>query len=180
MIIHSHGLPSAFQTNEALAPQHMQINAYITSRDISRHDVPISRIVQIFAEDILPSQCLDYASRCIVSGMAADIINQTIYAPLDPTRLLPTPITAHSSHLLFRGYRAGAMESFLRPPLLRVPGAASVELVDASGRRIRRECAIGQPQKVAKKKKQAAVPDDGSAFGLVVNSTFRFDTEDSN
>lgn len=178
MIIHSHGLPSAFRANEALAPQHMQINAYITSRDTGRHNVPISRIVQIFAEDILPSQCIDYASRCIVSGMAADITNQTIYAPLDPTQLLPTPATAHSSHLLFRGYRTGAMESFLRPPILRIPGAASVELVDASGRRIHRECAIRPPQK-ATKKKQAAVPDDGSAFGLVINSTFKFETEDS-
>ncbi|KAF7973282.1 hypothetical protein HWV62_15651 [Athelia sp. TMB] len=117
VILHSHGLPRTLKPGEFLVPQDMQINAYITNREMHRYADPISRIVQIFAADILPSQCYDYASRAAGSGLAADIFRQTIRTPFDPTRLLPKP-TKLSSILIFSGYRPGALESFLQPQLV--------------------------------------------------------------
>lgn len=93
----------------------MQFVAYITRRELQQHskyDVPISRIAQIFAADVMPQHCGDYASRCAVSNLAMDTMNSTSRPTTHPVPLIPAALPA-SSQFTFHGYRAGVLESFL-------------------------------------------------------------------
>lgn len=135
----------------------MQFTAYITRRESQQYEVPISRIAQIFAADIMPGHCHNYASRCNVSRIAPDTTNYTPHSSSHIMRLLPDPLPT-SSQFIFHGYPAGILESFLlqaascnasqpdvatssenRTPFHSGAEFPSTALIDASIRRIHKD-----------------------------------------
>ena len=99
----------------------MQLLAYVTRDEIEQHapvfDVPISRIAQIFAADIMPQQSKNYDAKCAASYVDADHAAVVSQATSPRTRLLiPHPLSTLSTYA-FQGYRPGCLEAFLLQPI---------------------------------------------------------------
>jgi hypothetical protein len=99
----------------------MQFLAYVTHDEIEQHapvfDVPISRIAQIFAADIMPQQSKNYDAKCATSYVDADRAVLASRAASSGTRLLiPRPLSTSSTYT-FQGYRPACLEAFLLQPI---------------------------------------------------------------
>lgn len=112
--MHSHGSPPP-PSNGTFVPEGMQFTAYITRNEleggVQKYDSPIARIAQIFASDVMPFHCKNYAERCAKSGVEPDLVT-VIPRPASSRNLIP-PAMSTSYQYRFHGYHPGILESFL-------------------------------------------------------------------
>ena len=103
----------------------MQFTAYLPRTEIDLHTldyaVPISRIAQIFAADIMPKHSRLYAARCTASGVDTDKVTMTSWPLSNGTPILVPPALTTTSQYTFHGYHPGLLESFLLQPSFTLP-----------------------------------------------------------
>lgn len=127
MILHSHGCPSTTSDAGGTYLEQMSFTAYITGQEgqKSEYKVAILRIAQIFAADIMPVHCQNYAAKCATPRVPVDVM---AFHPRPASDTISISPLAHSSsptsysQYTFQGYPAGILESYLlqlyRPGIL--------------------------------------------------------------